>query len=323
MAQYFSKLFKDNKLVKDISIVIPVFNEAENLERLHTQLLHVCNSNNYDFEIILVDDGSTDNTKDIIDKLSPIKYVRLRKNFGQTAALDAGIKNAKNTYIITMDGDLQNDPEDIPHLINYLEKNELDVVSGWRKKRKDRFFKRFASRVANLLRIILIKDGIHDSGCTLKIYKKQCFEEVSIFGEMHRFIPAVLKIKGYNVGEIPVNHRPRTTGKSKYNWKRSIKGLIDMISVWFWSKYAVRPLHLLGGLGFLFVFLGGICVIVSVYQFSIGVSMSDTAYPLLAVFLILAGMQLFVSGLIADVSSKHYYQTTKDKSYNIKDIIEH
>ncbi len=310
------------KKLKEISIVVPIYNEAENINDLHSQLLKVFANHQYTFEIIFVDDGSTDDTKKVVNTLSPLKYIQLRKNFGQTAALDAGIKEVKYEYIITMDGDLQNDPEDIPRLIDYLEKNHLDVVSGWRKKRKDKFLKKFSSRGANLLRKILIKDGIHDSGCTLKIYRKACFEEVSIFGEMHRFIPAVLKIKGFRVGELEVKHRPRIKGKTKYNWRRTVKGLIDMISVWFWSKYAVRPLHLLGGMGLVCVFLGGIFAIISFYQFLIGISMSDTAYPLMSIFLFLAGLQLFVSGLIADVSAKHYYQSTKDKSYNIKEIIE-
>ena len=265
--------------MKEISIVIPLFNEAENLKELHSQLLNVCTKYQYTFEIIFVDDGSTDQTQSLIDSLTPVKYIRFRKNFGQTAALDAGIKEAQYEYIITMDGDLQNDPNDIPRLIHHLERNDLDVVSGWRKKRKDVFLKKFSSRGANLLRKILIKDGIHDSGCTLKAYKRECFEEVSIFGEMHRFIPAVLRIKGFCVGELEVNHRPRIRGKSKYNWRRTIKGFIDMISVWFWSKYAVRPLHLLGGIGFLFIFLGCICGLISIYQYAKGISMSDSAFP--------------------------------------------
>lgn len=308
--------------MQEISFVIPVFNEAENISQLYNEIIEVCTKHKYDSEVIIVDDGSTDNTPNIVKSLFPITYIRFRKNFGQTAALDAGIKKAKYQYIVTMDGDLQNDPQDVPAMIDYLEKEGLDVVSGWRKNRKDTFLKRFSSRGAHLLRKLLIKDDIHDSGCTLKVYRKKCFEEVSIFGEMHRFIPAVLKIKGFKIGEMVVNHRPRSKGKTKYNWKRTIKGFIDMISVWFWSKYAVRPLHLLGGIGLLLFFLGGIFGIVSVYQFLIGIEMSDTAFPLISIFLFLAGLQLFISGLIADVSSKHYYQTTKDNSYTIKEIIE-
>jgi glycosyltransferase involved in cell wall biosynthesis len=183
----------------------------------------------------------------------------MRKNFGQTAAMDAGIKASQYDYIVTMDGDRQNDPADIPRLVEYLEENDLDIVSGWRKHRKDTAMKKFTSRGANFLRKIIIDDGIHDSGCSLKIYRRECFDHINLYGEMHRFIPALLKIKGFKVGEIVVNHRPRTSGKTKYNWKRTFKGFVDMISVWFWGKFAVRPLHIFGTAGILSMLLGFIC----------------------------------------------------------------
>jgi len=305
-----------------ISLIIPVHNEAENIKDLVNEINSVC-FDKYIYEIIIIDDGSTDNTKEIIKSLSPVKYIRLRRCFGQTAALDAGIKHAKYEYIITLDGDGQNDPKDIPDLIEYLEKTDLDIVSGWRKKRKDSVIKKFISRGANLLRSILIHDGIHDSGCTLKIYKKECFDQVSLYGEMHRFIPAILKIKGFNIGEIEVNHRPRTKGKTNYNWRRTFKGFIDMISVWFWNKYAVKPLHLLGGMGLFSIFLGFITLSYTVYLYiSIG-KVGHTAWPVLSVFLLLVGILLFVLGLIADILSKNYYETTIDKSYSIKEIVEY
>ncbi|MCG8571199.1 MAG: glycosyltransferase family 2 protein [Spirochaetes bacterium] len=306
----------------EISIVVPLYNEEGNVEALHKEILDVCTKENYTFEIIFIDDGSTDKTPFICKSLHPIKYIKLRKNFGQTAAMDAGIKAAKYDYIITMDGDRQNNPADIPNLIKHLEENEFDVVSGWRKKRKDNFFKKFASRGANFLRGVLIKDGIHDSGCSLKIYKKECFQQISLYGEMHRFIPALLKIKGFKIGEVVTNHRPRSAGKTKYNWKRTIKGFIDMISVWFWNKYSVRPLHLLGGTGLFFNFLGFLAAVYTIYLFLRGYSLSDSAWPMLTVFLFLTGIQLFVSGLIADMLSKNYYEVTKDSSYSIKEIIE-
>ena len=308
--------------MSEISIVVPIYNEKDNVTELHREITEVCETNNYIYEIILIDDGSTDGTYQIAKNLSPVKYIRLRKNFGQTAAMDAGIKESKYKYIVTMDGDRQNDPKDIPNLIKHLEANDLDIVSGWRKRRKDTIFKKFSSKCANLLRSILIKDEIHDSGCSLKIYKKECFESITLYGEMHRFIPALLKIKGFRIGEIEVNHRPRTAGKTKYNWKRTVKGLIDMISVWFWNKYAVRPLHLLGGIGIFLSFLGGISGIATVTQFFQGVSLSDSAWPILTAFLGLTGIQLFTSGLIADMMSKNYYETTKDSSYSIKEIVE-
>ena len=308
--------------MKKLSIIVPVYNEEENIAQLHKEINDVCKKNNYIYEIIIVDDGSIDKTSEIAKKLAPIKYIRLRKNFGQTAAMDAGIKNAKYDYIITIDGDRQNDPNDIPNLVTYIEKYDFDVVAGWRKKRKDNILKKIISKGANFLRGFIVHDGIHDSGCSLKIYKKECFDHVTLYGEMHRFIPAILKIKGFKIGEIVVNHRPRLAGKTKYNWKRTIKGFIDMIGVWFWNKYAVRPLHLLGGLGILFIISGIISSVFTITEFIKGKSLSDSVWPLLTAFLFITGMQLFVFGLMADIISKNYYETTKDQPYSIKEIIE-
>ena len=306
--------------MKKISIIVPIFNEGENILSLHKEINDVCKKNNYEYEIIFIDDGSIDNTAELVKKLHPLKYIRLRKNFGQTAAMDAGIKNAKYDYIVTMDGDRQNDPNDITKLIRHLEDNNYDVVSGWRKKRKDNFLKKFISKGALFLRNFIIKDGIHDSGCSLKIYKKECFNSITLFGEMHRFIPALLRIKGFKIGEIVVNHRPRTAGKTKYSWKRMIKGFIDMIGVWFWNKYASRPLHLMGGLGILFLFVGSLSGLYTVYLFFKGKNLSNYLYPLLTVFLFITGIQLFISGLMSDIMSKNYFGSTKDISYSIKSI---
>ena len=305
---------------KEISIIVPLFNEEDNIARLHAEILQVCRDNNYIFEIIFVDDGSTDNTFERANALSPLKIIRLRKNFGQTAAFDAGIKAAQYNYIITMDGDCQNDPNDIPLLINTLEQNNLDIVSGWREKRKDSLSKRFISRGAHTFRRFLIKDHIHDSGCSLKIYKKECFKGLSLYGEMHRFIPAILMGSGYQVGETVVNHRPRYKGKSKYNWERTIKGIVDMMSIAFWHKFSSRPLHFLGGLGLLLILFGFSTGAVTVYNFLIGQGMSETAWPLLTVFFFLAGVQFFVSGLIIDVLLRNHYETTQNQVYSIREI---
>mgnify|MGYP004540811937 FL=1 len=306
-----------------ISVVVPVFNEEGNVRELHKEILEVCKKENYKFEIIFVDDGSKDKTPEICKELKPLKYIRMRKNFGQTAAMDAGIKAAQYDYIVTMDGDRQNDPADIPKLVNYLEENNLDIVSGWRKNRKDTVMKKFTSRGANFLRGIIVKDNIHDSGCSLKIYKKECFDHINLYGEMHRFIPALLRIKGFEVGEVVVNHRPRTAGVTKYNWKRTIKGFVDMISLWFWSKYAVRPLHILGAGGMVSIFLGVVCAIWSIVLFALGYKMSNNIMPpLLTVFFIIVGLLMFIFGLMSDMMSKTYYGSGIDKSYSIKETIE-
>ena len=309
--------------MQGISVVVPVFNEEGNVRELHKEILEVCKKENYKFEIIFVDDGSKDKTPEICKELKPLKYIRMRKNFGQTAAMDAGIKLAQYDYIVTMDGDRQNDPADIPKLVNYLEENDPDIVSGWRKNRKDTVMKKFTSRVANFLRGIIVKDNIHDSGCSLKIYKKECFDHINLYGEMHRFIPALLKIKGFEVGEVVVNHRPRTAGMTKYNWKRTIKGFVDMISLWFWSKYAVRPLHIMGAGGMISIFLGIVCAIWSIVLFVLGYKMSNNIMPpLLTVFFIIVGLLMFIFGLMSDMMSKTYYGSGIDKSYSVKETIE-
>lgn len=309
--------------MQGISVVVPVFNEEGNVRELHKEILEACKKENYNFEIIFVDDGSKDKTPEICKELKPLKYIRMRKNFGQTAAMDAGIKAAQYDYIVTMDGDRQNDPADIPKLVNYLEENDLDIVSGWRKNRKDTVMKKFTSRVANFLRGIIVKDNIHDSGCSLKIYKKECFDHINLYGEMHRFIPALLRIKGFEVGEVVVNHRPRTAGVTKYNWKRTIKGFVDMISLWFWSKYAVRPLHILGAGGMVSIFLGVVCAIWSIVLFALGYKMSNNIMPpLLTVFFIIVGLLMFIFGLMSDMMSKTYFGSGIDKSYSIKETIE-
>lgn len=306
-----------------VSVVVPVYNEEGNVAKLHKEIVEICGKAGYDYEIIFINDGSHDGTDQICRSLAPLKYIQFRRNFGQTAAMDAGIKAATKEFIATLDGDGQNDPADIPHMIDYLLENDLDVVSGWRKNRKDTFMKRFVSRGANALRYLLVHDGIHDSGCSLKVYRKECFKGINLYGEQHRFIPAILEIKGFRVGEVVVNHRPRTSGKTKYNWKRTIKGFVDMISVWFWHKYASRPLHLLGGLGMLFGTAGGLCGIWSVVLFIQGRKMSNNIIPpILTVFFIIIAVLMFVFGLMSEILMKTYYGVHVDTPYVIKDVIE-
>lgn len=306
----------------DLSIVVPLYNEEDNAIQLFNEIKEELDKLNKKYEIIFIDDGSTDNTLNKIKLLSPLKVIKFRKNFGQTYALDAGIKNAKGKYIITMDGDLQNNPKDFKNLIEKLEEG-WDVVSGWRKNRKDNIMKNFISKGANYLRKILINDGIHDSGCTLKIYKQECFKNLDLYGEMHRFIPGLLKLKGFKISEIIVDHRKRTQGKTKYGWKRVIKGFLDMIAVWFWRKYAGRPLHLFGTLGILLTFIGfcsgtyAICL-----KIFYKANLSNTALTDLSMLASLIGIQFIIFGLISHILNQTYFTTKEETPYNIKEIIE-
>lgn len=302
------------------SIVVPVYNESGSIAELHRRLLAVCKTLDSDYELLFIDDGSTDGTAKILDTLSPATIITFRKNFGQTAALDAGIKQAKGEYIITLDSDLQNPPEEIPKLIRAMHDQKVDVVSGWRKKRKDSQSKHIVSRGANMLRKMFINDGIHDSGCTLKLYRRECFTHIDLYGETHRFIPGILRWQGFSIGEIEVEHHERTSGTSKYTYKRILKGFVDMIGIWFWRKYSDRPLHLFGGAGLLVTILGfSMLAILAIARIFFTYSLSDSIWPLMAILFILVGIQLFISGLLADILIKNYYQNQRTP-YTIKSI---
>ena len=303
-----------------LSIVVPLYNEEGNVRELHRKIYEAVQKIGRPFEIIFIDDGSSDGTLAEAKTLTPLKLVVFRKNFGQTAGFDAGIKAATGEIIITMDGDLQNDPSDIPLLLQKMDEG-YDVVSGWRHKRQDPWSKKIPSRIANLLRKLLIHDNIHDSGCSLKAYKRECFRDVDLFGEMHRFIPAILQLEGYKVGEVKVSHHPRIHGVTKYNWKRGFKGLVDMISIWFWRKYSHRPLHLFGASGVVLFCLGSVVLAwMLVEKVYFGNSISDRIWPLVGIFFTLIGVQLFISGLLADIAVRNYYQARHRMNYSIREI---
>lgn len=304
-----------------ISVVVPLYNEEGNVTELHRRILEACQKLGKTFEIIFIDDGSKDATVKECEGLSPLKLIKFRKNFGQTAAFDAGIKNAQGEIVVTMDGDLQNDPADIGLLLEKMDEG-FDVVSGWRHQRKDSLSKKIFSRTANILRKILIQDNIHDSGCSLKAYKRACFVDLDLFGEMHRFMPALLELQGYKVGEVKVTHHPRVHGVTKYNWKRGMKGFVDMISIWFLRKYSNRPLHLFGGSGMVLSFLGGIILVwMAIEKIFFGASLSEKIWPLVGIFFVLVGIQLFVFGLLADIVLKNYYKSQGKMNYNIKEVV--
>lgn len=299
-----------------ISFVVPIFNEEGNVAKLHQEILSVAKSLKKSFEIIFVDDGSRDQTPVILKTLKPLRAITLRQNAGQTAALDAGFKAARGEIIVSLDGDLQNDPQNVPAMLKYLADNNLDVVCGWRAKRQDDFGKKFISRGAKFLREFLIKDQVHDAGCTLRVYKKECFNGMSLRGELHRFIPALLTWRGFRVGEMQVNHRPRVSGKSKYNLTRTVKGLMDMLTLWFFHKFASRPLHMLGAMGIVSFVIGLIIALwMLIEKFIFLQGIGTRMWPLVAIFLMLFGVQVFISGLIMDLIIRTY----NPKFYEIKE----
>jgi glycosyltransferase involved in cell wall biosynthesis len=302
--------------MQTISVVVPVLNEEESVKTLFNETKAVLKKLKAKYEIIFVDDGSTDKTYVELLKLKPITVVRMRKNYGQASALDAGIKQAKGDLIVTLDGDGQNDPKDIPALIGQLNKG-YDAVCGWRYKRKDGFSKRYISMGAACLRRFLVNDGVKDSGCTLRVYKKECFDELDLYGEMHRMIPALLKWRGFVIGEIKVSHRSRLGGVSKYSWDRTIKGFLDMLYVWFWRKYSTRPQHLFGGLGLLLVVIGSVMGVALAYlRLFQGYLLSNRIWPMVSFFMVMIGVQLVVTGLLA----ASVVESSGRKKYFVKEV---
>lgn len=304
------------------SVVVPIYNEAECVGELHRQLVSVFDSLKKAYELIFVNDGSRDATLKIMRSLKPLTIVNFSRNFGQTASLDAGIKQSRGEIIITLDGDLQNPPSEIPKLLDKLENSRADAVAGWRRHRHDPFLKKLNSRMANRLRWMFIRDNVHDSGCTLKAFRREALEHLELYGELHRFIPALLTINGYRVAEVEVRHEERKKGKTKYNWKRGFKGILDMLAVWFWHKYSARPLHLFGGLGIISMLAGFVCGGFALYlKIFEGKDLSDTALTLFAGLLCLFGVLFIVSGLLADMIVRNRYAILGHPPYRIREVI--
>jgi glycosyltransferase involved in cell wall biosynthesis len=304
----------------DISVVIPVYDEEASVDPLYNELNEVLSGLGKNYEIIFVDDGSNDATFKrlcVINEQNPaVKVVKLRSNFGQSAAMKAGFDHAEGGIIITMDADLQNDPHDIPRLLEKMESDDLDVVCGWRYHRHDPFFKKAFSICANTLRKIFTHETIHDFGCTLRVYKGECIKDLELYGELHRYIPAMLLWKGYHVGELQTNHRNRSFGRSKYNWARIIKGFLDLIVITFWQRYSVRPMHVFGGMGLI---MAGIGLILALYlgisRLFYGSELTNRPLFLVALVLFIVGVQFVAFGILADILLKVYYGQNDRKPY--------
>lgn len=303
-----------------ISIIIPIFNESENIQPLHGELSSVMATMNHDVEVIFVDDGSTDGSHRILDELAEgdrrVRVIHLRRNFGQTAAMMAGFDFSRGNVIVPMDGDLQNDPRDIPRLVSKIEEG-YDVCSGWRRNRKDGFWKRrLTSRLANALISKVAKIKLHDIGCTLKAYRKECLHNVRLYGEMHRFIPAYASWQGASITEIQVNHRPRKKGVTSYGLERTFKVLLDLFVVAFMDRFFAKPIHLFGGIGLLNFLLSFVCVIVSIYfKFWGGKSFIETPLPLLAVMTFITGTLFLLMGLLAELLVRTYFESQEKRTY--------
>lgn len=309
----------------DLSIVIPTYNEEGNVIQLYTELSNVLRGIGSDFEIIFIDDGSHDGTfqklQALHEKDNRVKVIRFRKNFGQSAAMAAGFEHACGEVVITLDADLQNDPADIPLLMQELN-NGYDVVCGWRQGRKDSISKRVFSKFSNWLRRRWSGESVHDSGCSLRAYKNGCLKDLELYGEMHRYIPALLSWKGYEIGEVKVTHRHRIHGNAKYNWQRLLKGFLDLLLVTFWQRYSMRPIHIFGGLGLILAIAGVILgLYLGVQRIFFGVGLADRPLLLLAILMVIVGIQFVVFGVLADIMIRVYYRQGVRKNYVIEKII--
>ncbi|HII91284.1 MAG TPA: glycosyltransferase family 2 protein [Methanosarcina sp.] len=288
----------------NLSIIIPVHNEEENILELYERLystLSLPSLIEITYEIIFIDDGSTDGTFEEIEKIknSKVKVVRFQRNYGKAAALSCGFKRSKGDFVITMDGDLQDDPKEIPRFIEELKK--YDMVSGWKNKRQDPISKTLPSKVFNRLTRFITGVKVHDFNCGYKAYNNYVVKSINLYGELHRYIPALVYWKGYTVGEIEVEHHPRVHGESKYGIERLLKGFLDLITVTFLMMYKKRPLHVFGGIGILFGLSGVIISIYLIVLWAVGLKIGDRPLLMLGILLTVTGAQFISLGLIGEL----------------------
>ncbi len=310
----------------EISVVIPVFNEEGSVGALADRLVEVLARMGRTFEVLFVDDGSTDGTLGILkearERDGRVKMVSFRRNFGQTAALAAGFDFAGGEIVVTLDGDLQNDPEDIPKLIKKVEEG-YDLVSGWRVKRRDPFFsRRLPSMIANRLISAITGVKLHDYGCTLKAFRHEVVKNVSLYGEMHRFIPAIASGMGVSVAEVPVNHHPRSTGTSKYGIFRTVKVVLDLITVKFLLSYSTRPIHIFGLIGLGSGALGALMGLwLSFQRIVLRVPIANRPALLLSILLVFIGVQFITIGLLAELQTRIYHEAQSKPTYTVREKI--
>jgi glycosyltransferase involved in cell wall biosynthesis len=309
----------------DLSIIVPLLNEEESLVPLYQQLIVVLSRLGKTFEIIFVNDGSTDGSYAVLCRLAEsdphVKVINLRRNFGQTAAMSAGFDHARGQIIIPMDADMQNDPVDIPLLLDKLAEG-YDVVSGWRKDRQDKEVTRiFSSRLANWLIGRLTGVKLHDAGCSLKAYRAEILRGTRLYGEMHRFIPALANLMGARICEVPVTHHAREFGRSKYGFKRILKVLLDLITVKFLADFSTKPLYMFGGLGLALFGLGTLAGVETLWErYAQGTFVHRNPFILIAVFLGTLGVNFIVMGLLAELIVRTYHESQNKPTYHIRDL---
>jgi glycosyltransferase involved in cell wall biosynthesis len=311
-----------------VSVVVPLYNEIESLPRLVQEISAALDASGRHAEVLLVDDGSRDGTSEALKALPAgdprFRVILFRRNFGQTAAMSAGFDHARGDVVVAMDGDLQNDPAEIEKLVGKIESEGLDIVSGWRLHRKDAFItRRIPSMMANWLIGRITGVRLHDYGCSLKAYRTEVLRNIRLYGEMHRFIPALASWVGARIDEVPVNHRPRTTGKSKYGLGRTIRVILDLITVKFLVSFSTRPLQVFGLWGLLlFVVGGGTTAYLVILRLLHLVELSRRPILQIAVLLTLVGVQLISMGLLAEITVRTYHESQAKPTYVIREIIE-
>ena len=318
---------KLNCLTPEVSIVIPIFNEEGSIEQLVERIVEILENYNLSYEMICIDDGSQDKSPQILSELTRkynnFKAIIFRRNYGQTPAMAAGFKYAKGKIIVTLDGDFQNDPIDIPKLINKLN-HGYDLVSGWRKNRQDNAITRLLpSKIANWIVGKVTGVNLHDYGCSLKAYRSELAADMNLYGELHRFLPALAHIEGAKITEIPVSHHPRRHGKSKYGLGRTFRVVMDLLTVFFIKKYLTRPMHVFGLFGLSStisgILLGDYLIFLKLV---LGQSIGHRPLLILAVLLVLTGIQLLSFGLLAELVMRTYHESQKRPIYRVREIID-
>ena len=313
-------------IMRMISVTIPIYNEEDSLLHLHVRVTKVLRELNRPWELILVNDGSTDQTAQILDEIAAkdpaVKVVHFRRNFGQTAAMMAGFDYAQGEIIIPMDGDLQNDPRDIPKLVQKIDEG-YDVCSGWRKDRQDHaLWRNLPSRLANRLISFISGVHLHDYGCSLKAYRSDVIKGVRLYGEMHRFIPIYASWHGAKVAEVPVTHHPRLHGKSKYGLERVVKVILDLVVVKFLDYYALKPMYIFGGFGLVNLLVSVSTALIAIYlKLFNSVSLVQTPLPLVAVMTLGMGVMCILMGLLAELLTRTYHESQDKPTYLVKSIV--